>query len=327
MAMKFKTFRNLVIGGLILTVCGAGFAYQQMNPSDPHDPHDPHAGHDHGPDVEHGDGRQDSGHEAAERRKAELEAKAREMEAKANGALGDLQKNRDPHADPMLAAILERLEQPMSGAKVKDAFKGKSYKVNLYGSGGKVERIKLDLDRDNSWDEKWSLETPGVLEGLKRQISTADDNTSYDKELFYRGGVFRPKEGSEPAPSTGGETIPSDAGGEAPSTGGDPAPAGEGLSASQRQLIEKVQAGIGGPGSKLKDPFKSGPKVNIYHDAGEPIPNRAKVDLDRDGKWDEKWNFEQTPDGLKVKRQVSTGDDDSFYDKDYRLREGKWVLK
>jgi len=216
----------------------------------------------------------------------------------------------------------------MSGSKVKDAFKGQAYKVNLYGSGGKVERIKLDLDRDNAWDEKWSLEAPGVLEGLKRQISTADDGATYDKELFYRGGVFRPKEGSEPAPSTGGETIPSDAGGEAPSsTGGDPVPAGEGLNASQRQLIEKVQAGIGGPGSKLKDPFKSGPKANIYHDAGEPIPNRAKVDLDRDGKWDEKWNFEQTPDGLKIKRKVSTGDDDSFYDKDYRLREGKWVLK
>jgi hypothetical protein len=310
MAMKFKTFRNLVIGGLILVVCGAGFAYKQMNPSDPHD----HSGHDHGAHGSH------DGPKTPADRKADLEAKAREMEAKANGALGDLQKNRDPHADPMLAAILKRIEEPLSGSKVKDAFKGRAYKVNLYGSGGKVERLKIDLDRDNAWDEKWSCETPGVLEGLKRRISSADDDTTYDKELFYRGGVFRPKEGSAPPPSSGGgETAPS-------SGGGDPAPATAGLEPHQRQLIEKIQSGIGGPG-KLKDPFKSGPKVNIYHDEGEPIPNRAKVDLDRDGQWDEKWNFERTPEGLKVKRQVSTGDDGSFYDKDYRLRDGKWVLK
>lgn len=313
MGMKFKTFRNLVIGGVILLVCGAGFAYNHFNPPEPE------------PEPREYPEREPYKPNTPEGRKAELEAKAREMEAKANGALGDLQKNRDPHSDPMLAAILKRIEEPMAGSKVKDAFKGRAYKVNLYGSGGKVERLKIDLDRDNSWDEKWSCETPGVLEGIKRQISTADDATVYDKELFYRGGVFRPKEGSEPAPSSGGgETAPS--GGETAPSGGE-APAGDGLDAHQRKLIEKVQAGIGGPGSKLKDPFKSGPKVNIYHDAGEPIPNRAKVDLDRDGKWDEKWNFERLPEGLKVKRQVSTGDDGSFYDKDYRLREGKWVLK
>lgn len=313
MALKFKTFRNLVIAGLILVACGIGFAWQANQPDDPH------LGHEQLKEMARKEERE---------RARELEAQAKAMEAKANGALGDLQKNRDPHADPILAAILERIEQPMSGSKVKDAFKGKAFKVNLYGSGGKVERLKLDRDRDNSWDEKWSLETPGQLEGLKRQISTADDNTQYDRELFYRGGVFRPK-GDKAAPpsSGGGDPAPVQPVEPDESTGGDIAPAVGGLEPHQAKLIERVQTGIGGPGKKLKDFFKSGPKINIYHDAGEPIPNRAKVDLDRDGKWDEKWNFERTPDGLKVKRQVSTGDDDSFYDKDYRLREGKWVLK
>ena len=311
--MKFKTFRNLAVLSGIFTVCLAGYAWNATHPDEPRAPRPTQ------PIKQTPQSPEDANEQAR-----------RELEAKANRALADLQKNRDPQADPVLAAILERIVQPCPESKVKDAFKGSAYKVNLYGEGGKVVRLKVDLDRDEKWDEKWSLEAPGQLEGLKRQISTADDGVSYDRELLYRGGVFRPEGGpaetAPPAanPGGGGSVAPPEPAPPAPSQAGGESGA---LEPHHTKLIEMVQRGIGGPGKKVKDAWKDGPKVSIYHDEGSTIPNRAKVDLDRDGKWDEKWDFEPQANGLKIKRRVSTADDDVSYDKEFRLREGRWVLK
>jgi hypothetical protein len=60
---------------------------------------------------------------------------------------------------------------------------------------------------------------------------------------------------------------------------------------------------------KIKDATKGRPyKVNLYQDAGKSTMNRAKVDLDRDDKWDEKWTF----DGDAITRQVAPNDDDNY---------------
>lgn len=63
-------------------------------------------------------------------------------------------------------------------------------------------------------------------------------------------------------------------------------------------------------------------KAEFRADAGSIAWNRAKVDLDGDKKWDEKWDFK---DG-SVKRRVSPADDDN-YSAEYRLKSGetKWV--
>lgn len=180
MATKFTTVRNLMIGGVVL-LGGASLLFEQANTKDPYEElygqgHFANDGHNHG---------------ALPPKETAAEAKAREAEARAKRALGEAKRNADPHSDPVLGGILKRIEEPLSGSKLKDAFKGFTYKVDLYGSGGKVESLKIDFDRDNLWDEKWTLKTPGVLEGLKREISSADD-ASYDKALFYRGGAFKP---------------------------------------------------------------------------------------------------------------------------------------
>ena len=60
---------------------------------------------------------------------------------------------------------------------------------------------------------------------------------------------------------------------------------------------------------KLKDVSRNKRfKVNVYQDAGEPTANRAKVDLDRDDKWDEKFTF---ADGT-ITRQVAPNDDEVY---------------
>src|SRR5262245_5352822 len=60
---------------------------------------------------------------------------------------------------------------------------------------------------------------------------------------------------------------------------------------------------------KMKDVSKGKPyKINIYKDAGQATANRAKVDVDRDDKWDEKYTFEPG----KITLERAPGDDEQY---------------
>ncbi len=50
--------------------------------------------------------------------------------------------------------------------KVKDATKGKPWKVNLYDDNkdGRFDRFKIDRNRDNVWDEAWTRKADGHWE-------------------------------------------------------------------------------------------------------------------------------------------------------------------
>lgn len=88
-------------------------------------------------------------------------------------------------------AVLERARQDISGDKVKDALGGRPYKVNLYKDAGqaRVNRLKIDLDRDEKWDEKWTLES---ADQVKRQIAPNDDE-QYTLEYRLEGERWRKK--------------------------------------------------------------------------------------------------------------------------------------
>ncbi|MBK9001436.1 MAG: hypothetical protein IPM35_37425 [Myxococcales bacterium] len=88
-------------------------------------------------------------------------------------------------------AVLAASKQNISGDKGKDALRGQAYKVNLYKDPGqtRVNRLKLDLDRDDKWDEKWTLEDGGKV---KRQIAPADDE-NYTLEYRLEGEYWRKK--------------------------------------------------------------------------------------------------------------------------------------
>ena len=74
---------------------------------------------------------------------------------------------------------------------------------------------------------------------------------------------------------------------------------------------------------KIKDATKAQPfKINLYADNGARAFNRAKVDLDRDDKWDESWTFK---DGT-VEKQVAPADDEN-YTEVYVLKDGAWLKK
>jgi hypothetical protein len=90
---------------------------------------------------------------------------------------------------PMDAKILDRVAAGIQGDKVKDAFPGETYKVNLYKDPDGKRRAKVDLDRDEKWDEKWDFEAESGQEVVKRHVATGDDER-YDVELRLRGGAW-----------------------------------------------------------------------------------------------------------------------------------------
>ena len=96
----------------------------------------------------------------------------------------------------------------------------------------------------------------------------------------------------------------------------------EGLPAEReadRAVSSRVGTDLGA--KKLKDVTKGQPyKVNLYQDEGHATLNRAKIDLDRDDQWDEKW----TIDGHSISRKVSPGDDQD-YSVSQVWSDGGWV--
>jgi hypothetical protein len=73
--------------------------------------------------------------------------------------------------------------------KVKDATKGKPYKINLYSDDGKrFNRAKVDLDRDDTWDESWTWKGSDV----ERQVAPADDER-YSEVWLLAGEAWKKK--------------------------------------------------------------------------------------------------------------------------------------
>ena len=181
--------------------------------------------------------------------------------------------------------VMGFIGQDIGASKRKDVTTGRTFKVNVYQDDGHstVNRAKVDLDRDDKWDEKWTFDG----ESITRQIAPADDE-SYTTTQFWDGANW-----SNSAPDESSNAAPASAA----STGH---PAGD-------FILGRVGADLGTP--KIKDATKGQPyKVNLYQDDGHSTVNRAKVDLDRDDKWDEKW----TIDGARISRQVAPADDESY---------------
>ena len=91
---------------------------------------------------------------------------------------------------PFDEEIIRLFEQTPSSDKVKDATPSRPYKVNLYAEGGKYVRAKVDLNRNDKWDEKWSFETEAGRELVKRQVSPTDDDKTYSQKYILNHGVW-----------------------------------------------------------------------------------------------------------------------------------------
>lgn len=91
---------------------------------------------------------------------------------------------------PMDDELLRLAGSRVAGDKVKDAIPGRPYKINLYVEGGRVVRAKVDLNRNEKWDEKWSFEIEGGAPVVKRQVSPTDDDTNYPLKYRILNGAW-----------------------------------------------------------------------------------------------------------------------------------------
>ncbi|MCP4808802.1 MAG: hypothetical protein GY913_01820 [Proteobacteria bacterium] len=159
--------------------------------------------------------------------------------------------------------------------KIKDAAWEGTGKANVYQdpSFPTANRVKIDLDRDDKWDIEVMYGPPAT-----RAWSTRDDG-EYDVEQTWRGGIWFM--GTAPADLSGVDT---------------------------RWPPEFGWKGRDLGTSKVKDASWAGTgKLNVYQDDGEATANRAKIDLDRDDKWDIKITY-----GDPNTRLLSSADDENY---------------
>jgi hypothetical protein len=82
--------------------------------------------------------------------------------------------------------VLRLVQQPAAQDHLKDVTKGKPYKVDLYSDDSKQwRRVKIDLNRNGKWDEKWSLKDGK----WRREVSNADDE-NYDESFVLVNGAW-----------------------------------------------------------------------------------------------------------------------------------------
>jgi hypothetical protein len=94
----------------------------------------------------------------------------------------------DP-ARPWDAVVLGWKGKPLGSEKLKDVTRGQSYKVNLYQDAGAtvVDRAKVDIDRDDKWDEKWSF----TGDAVQREVAPADDEVYTETWTWSGSGWTR----------------------------------------------------------------------------------------------------------------------------------------
>lgn len=92
-----------------------------------------------------------------------------------------------PSERPVDVAVMQWRGKNLGAAKKKDVTKGKPFKVNVYQDAGKseVNRVKLDLDRDDKFDEKWTFDGDSIT----RQVAPNDDE-SYTETYVWSGDAW-----------------------------------------------------------------------------------------------------------------------------------------
>ena len=306
MALKFKTFRNIVTLVLFASIGGSCYGcYFYWSRAITHQ----RLEEEQESILEQQRRVERSQRATAEREAASIEARA----AAAVAAADDAQRTKTPGAfwsakatglrDVDIAA-LALLDRPVVD-KIKDGTRGKPFKVNVYSDDRvRFNRLKIDLDRDNLDDETWTIFADGRIE---RKVSTKDNGVYDVNERLETTGWQSMS--TAPVPSAADRYMQ-------PTASSATWPKGSASDAAMEVVLRlTVQA-------KIKDATRNQSfKINLYSDDGTAF-NRAKVDLDRDDKWDESWTLKNGT----VEKQVAPADDENYTDV-YVAKDGAWLKK
>lgn len=195
--MKYTTFRNIIVAGGLVSVVGAGLFFMRSRPgqTQPVAPVSTPAALTAPEPVRPPVERQALPSQipsAAAQVPAQVPAPAPRapVPAAPAKALKSTDGKEKTPLRPMDDELLRLAGSRVTGDKVKDAIPGRSYKINLYVEGGRVVRAKVDLNRNEKWDEKWSFEIEGGAPVVKRQVSPMDDDTNYPLKYRILNGAW-----------------------------------------------------------------------------------------------------------------------------------------
>jgi len=176
--------------------------------------------------------------------------------------------------------VLQRVNAGLGTREQHDALPDNPARVDFVQQGTMptVSAVLIDLDRDGRIDERWQ-----VIDAITRDVSPADDENYTETYTLDRGSWIRPGQSAAAR-----------------------APTGPAYTAIDETVLSMRGRDIGAP--QIKDMTPGFPsRVALFQDPGEAGVNRAHVDLDRDGNWDERWTL-----GDEVTRERSPGDDEEY---------------
>ena len=106
----------------------------------------------------------------------------------ANGRTGDETATAVSTGSVDEQMVMAWKAKPLASGKKKDVSKGHPFKINVYQDepGRGVNRAKVDLDRDDQWDHKYTFEPAG---GVTRKVAPADDE-NYSVRQRWDGAVW-----------------------------------------------------------------------------------------------------------------------------------------
>ncbi len=176
--MKLKTFLTIVGG---LGIFGAGALYVTSSDSSAPDGGDPITIEPMGADPTPSEGSEARPGVVLNR---DLEATEPVEDPPAD--IGDIGR---PPLDPIDAAVLAWKGRSIPSKKVKDVTKHTPWKINVYQDdpGAGVNRAKVDRDRDDRWEIKYTFAPDG---SVSRKIAPEDDeNFTVVQQLTETGWV------------------------------------------------------------------------------------------------------------------------------------------
>lgn len=94
----------------------------------------------------------------------------------------------EPELRPVDEAAMTVVEEPFAGEVRADATPGAPFRIEVAKAAGSSRVLRIDLDRDGRFDERWTMGAP-----MHREVSPRDDGVFTERSVWTAAGW-------EPAP-------------------------------------------------------------------------------------------------------------------------------
>ncbi|MFT5356564.1 MAG: hypothetical protein ACI9KE_003789, partial [Polyangiales bacterium] len=231
--------------------------------------------------------------------------------------------HRSGSASEVEAYLLGRAGEDIGAQRVEDVEARRVWRVDLVQLDGldSLSEALVDFDRDERYDERWEFFTDGRI----RRHHSSEDDGRYDIVEMRTGDEWLLAD----APITAG--LPEDveqaiglaiaAASENAQHEEDAETVVEDGVRSQAEIWLLTQQGRTLDVPLERDAREGVPwHVDLYQEDGSDMITGAHLDLDRDGRADQRWTYEGEE---RVLREVSSGDDE-VYDQLWEWTDAGW---